>query len=92
MCIQGGGGGVLRRDTSLGQQDQCFFRINSGARKHQKEGGGGLGPKILCTQKWPDKIFPIANFIFPPCGHLGLGWGGCRGGGSPPCSCGVQSF
>ena len=49
------------------------------------EGGGGLGPKGLC-QTWPDNIFPMVNFVFPHCGHFGLGGsspGG--GGGGAPC-------
>ena len=36
-------------------------------------------------QKWPDQIFPIANFVFSRDGHFGLGGGeGVLGEGSPP--------
>ena len=33
-------------------------------RREEKGGGGGLGPKSLLRQKWPNQIFPIVNFGF----------------------------
>ena len=39
-----------------------------------------LGPKIFVYQKWPDKIFPIVNFVFPCDGPFGLEGGGGPGG------------
>ena len=47
-------------------------------------GGGGLGPKSLCTKNRADKIFPMVNFVFPHDGHFGLEGGGPGGGGDPP--------
>ena len=50
--------------------------------------GGGSGTQKFVYQKWPDKIFPVANFVFPHNGHFGLGGGGegvQRGGDPPPC-------
>ena len=35
---------------------------------------------MFVDQKWPDRIFPIANFVFSRDGHLG-GSGGGGGGG-----------
>ena len=47
----------------------------------------GFGTQNFEHQKWPDKIFPVVNFVFSHYGHFGLkgreGPGG--GGGAPPC-------
>ena len=42
-------------------------------------GGGGSGAQKFVHQKWPDKIFPTANFVFSHNVHFGLG-----GRGLPP--------
>ena len=42
--------------------------------------GGGFGTEKFVYQKWPDEIFPIANFIFPPTMVPSL-WGGGAGPG-----------
>ena len=34
------------------------------------------------SQKWPNQIFPMVNFIFPLYGHCGQGGGGL--GEAPP--------
>ena len=36
---------------------------------------GDLGPKSLCTKKWPDQIFPTVNFVFSHEVHFGPGGG-----------------
>ena len=40
------------------------------------EGGRGFWTQNLVYQKWPDQIFPVANFVFSHDGHFGLGRGG----------------
>ena len=35
-----------------------------------EDGGGGLGPKSCAPKKWPDKIFPIVNFVLSHDGHF----------------------
>ena len=38
------------------------------------------GNQKFVYQKWPDKTFPMANFVFSHDGHFGLeGGGGSRG-------------
>ena len=48
-------------------------------------GPGDAGPaesrQKFVYQNWANKIFLIANFVFPHDGHFGLGGGGSRGGG-----------
>ena len=67
-------GRPLRQNAAWGRWRGCI---------RTERGGGGM----CMYQKWPDKIFPMVNFVFP---HLGtLVWG--RGGITPPSSCGVQS-
>ena len=58
----------------------CFGCGGGGERKYQK--GGGSRTKKLCTQKWPDRIVPTVNFVFPAMVTLVWGHGG-RGGGYP---------
>ena len=41
--------------------------------------GGGFGTQKCVYQKWPNRIFPIVNFVFSHDGHFGLG-----GRGPPP--------
>ena len=56
--------------------------------------GGGSGTQKFVFQKWPDKIFPMVNFVFSRDGHFsregggGAGWGGV----TPPSSFGVRPF
>ena len=45
-------------------------------------GGGGWDPKV-CVPKWPDKIFPIGNFVVSHDGPFGRG--GWVAGGYPLC-------
>ena len=47
-------------------------------------GGGGSGTEKFVYQKWPGRIFRMANFVFSRDGHFGPGGGGSRGGGVPP--------
>ena len=50
------------------------------------EQGGGPGSetqKFVYT-KWPDKIFPMVNFVFSHDDHFGLGGGGGQGGRVTP--------
>ena len=56
--------------------------LSLGARASFERGGGGLGPKSLCTKKWPNQICPIAHFVFSHDGHFGLE--GVWGRGPPP--------
>ena len=37
---------------------------------------GGGGTQTFAYQKWPDKIFPIVNFVVSYDGPVGLGEGG----------------
>ena len=46
--------------------------------KHSKGGEGESGTQQFAYQKWPDKIFPAVNLVFPHDGHFGL-----EGGGPP---------
>ena len=46
-------------------------------------GEGGQGTQKIVYQKWPDQIFPVANFVFSHDGHFGLDGGG-PGGVTPP--------
>ena len=44
------------------------------------EKGEGTWTQKYVYQKWPEKIFPMANFVFSHDGHFGLqGWGGVQG-------------
>ena len=47
-----------------------------------RRGGGGDGTQNFVYKKWPDKMFPIVNFVFSHDGHFGPG--GVRGGDPPP--------
>ena len=47
-------------------------------------GGGGSGTQKFVYQKSPDKILPVANFVFPHDGNFGLGGGGGSRGDPPP--------
>ena len=62
-----------------------------------RRGGGGSGSQWFVYQKWPNKIFPFVNFVFPHDGNLWSGgWGSPVGGahdkgvgvGAPPTGCG----
>ena len=47
------------------------------------EGGRGFWTQNLVSQKWPDQIFPIVNFVFSH--YVTLVWGGGEGVlGNPP--------
>ena len=37
--------------------------------------GGGSGTQKFVYKKWPDKIFPMVNFVFAHDSHFGLGGG-----------------
>ena len=43
-------------------------------------GGGWSGTQKFMYQRWPDKMFPIANFVCPHDDPFGLGGRGFRGG------------
>ena len=48
-------------------------------------GGGGVWDPTVGVRKWPDRMFPLVNFVFSHDGHFGLGGRGVGpGGGSPP--------
>ena len=56
--------------------------VSNRAVLNGEERGGGPGTQKFVYQKWPDKIFPILNFVFSHDGHFGLeGGGGVLGGG-----------
>ena len=38
-----------------------------------------MGPKSLCTKKWPNQSFPTVNFVFPTMVPLLSGGGGGKG-------------
>ena len=46
----------------------------------RREEGGGVGTQTFVYQKWPDKIFPMVNFVFSHDGQFGLGGGGLARG------------
>ena len=39
---------------------------------YRYRGGGGDGTQNFVYQKWPNKIFPLVNFVFSHDGHFGL--------------------
>ena len=45
---------------------------------------GGRGGQNSVYQKWPNKIFPVVNFVFSHDDHFGLEGGSRRGGGAAP--------
>ena len=42
-------------------------------RQILEERGGGSGTQKFVYLKWPDKTFPVVNFVSPHFGHFGLG-------------------
>ena len=62
-----------------------LLALEPGIQTRGGEGGRGFWTQNLVYQKWPDQIFPIANFVFSDDGHFGLGRGGGGfGEGVPP--------
>ena len=51
------------------------------ANLRREGGGGGSGTQRVVRQKWPNQIFPDANFVLSHDGHFGLEGGGPGGGG-----------
>ena len=63
------GNAAIHRHNTLSQLQAGMYEMRGG-------GGGGLGPKMLVYQKWPNQIFPLVNLNFYHDGHVGLGGGG----------------
>ena len=81
--------------TPSGRSSACEQREKQGSTRKGGEGalaqglglaqggeGGGGDPKV-----WPNKIFPIGNFVFSHDGYFGLEAGGSRGGGGASYGC-----
>ena len=66
----------------LGCDGLCSFfgtplpHLKANITREEGEGGGGSGTQKCVYQKWPDQIFPIANFVFPTMVTLVCGGGG----------------
>ena len=79
MPIQEGAHGCNGNAQILGSKadSRGACRCSSWVRAVLNGRRGGSGP-LLLHQKWPDKIFPIANFFFSHYSHFGLEGEGSR--------------
>ena len=91
----GRGGGLAARGLGLrAGAGRLQIPESCGVWEGVREGGGVGGSRTqkFVYQKWPNKIFPIVNSVFPPRWSLWSGEGGGSGGGYPPSFYGARPF